>query len=209
MAGVGVLAVVGLGAVVLSDQSSERADPRVREGAGAESPMTGSAGRAKTARPTGLEVRTLYWGVAAQGFAEAPVQGGGAGTYEFLWERLRPRDLPVTDAHSLPLETLAELGVVGLALLLTGLVTLLVATGRAARGTDNILYGVVFCVGIAWVAHAAIDWDWETPVVTLPLFVLGGAVLGSRRAERGPRARRGRSRMAHLRRADTPCAEVS
>lgn len=184
-AGVGVLAVVGLGGVMLSDQSSEHADPRVREGAEAESPRTQRDRRAKTARPTALEARALYWGVAGQAFAEAPVRGRGAGTYEFLWERLRPRDLPVTDAHSLPLETIAELGVVGLALLLTALSTLLVATGRAARETDNLLYVLVLCIGSAWVAHALVDWDWEMPVVTLPLFALGGAALACRRAEAG------------------------
>ena len=181
VAGVGALAVVGLFGVVLSDQSPQAAKPRMREGAEAQSHTAGSPRPAKPPRPGGLEARALYWRVAAKGFAEAPVRGRGAGTYEFVWERLRPVDLAVTDAHSLPLETLAELGVVGFALLFSGLATLLVATGRAARGTDHAAYGVVFCVGAAWVAHALIDWDWEAPVVTLPILALGGAVLGCRR----------------------------
>jgi hypothetical protein len=30
-----------------------------------------------------------------------------------------------------------------------------------------------------WVVHAAIDWDWQLPAVTLPAVVLAGALLAA------------------------------
>ena len=45
---------------------------------------------------------------------ERPFVGNGAGTFEYLWYERRPNLLVVRDAHSLYMETFAELGVVGL-----------------------------------------------------------------------------------------------
>ena len=41
-----------------------------------------------------------------------------------------------------------------------------------------------------WALHAAVDWDWEMPALTLVAIVLGGLVLTSpdRRAAAGARA---------------------
>jgi len=40
----------------------------------------------------------------------------------------------------------------------------------------------VLAITLTWTAHAMIDWDWEMPVVTLPVFALCGTALGMRRA---------------------------
>ena len=61
--------------------------------------------------------RFAYWRVALRGFAEAPVAGHGAGAFSVLWLRHRTVREGVRDAHSLELETAAELGVIGLLLL--------------------------------------------------------------------------------------------
>ncbi|HEU5010608.1 MAG TPA: O-antigen ligase family protein, partial [Gaiellaceae bacterium] len=47
---------------------------------------------------------------------DRPLLGHGSGTYEYIWYEQRPDLLVVRDAHSLYMETFAELGVVGLAL---------------------------------------------------------------------------------------------
>src|SRR5207248_3711639 len=65
------------------------------------------------------------WTVAWRQFKSAPVVGHGAGTYQDAWARYRPNDHQVLDAHSLYLETLDELGVVGLVLLLIPVLTIL------------------------------------------------------------------------------------
>ena len=64
------------------------------------------------------------------------VLGSGAGTYEQYYLQHRTSGLKVRNAHNLYLETLADLGPVGLLLLIAGLVTPLVA-GIRARGEER------------------------------------------------------------------------
>ena len=61
--------------------------------------------------------RYAYWKVALRTFADHPLIGVGSGGFQAEWLRERPFREPVRDAHSLYLETLAELGLVGFALL--------------------------------------------------------------------------------------------
>jgi hypothetical protein len=37
----------------------------------------------------------------------------------------------------------------------------------------------LFCVLVAWAIHAAVDWDWEMPVVSVLFFALGGCALAN------------------------------
>jgi O-antigen ligase len=121
--------------------------------------------------------RYAYWRVALDGFAEAPLQGHGAGSFGVLW--LRDRTVPevVRDAHSIWLETAAELGLVGLLLLAgfaggVGWSAALARRRHAAR-----LAGPAAALSV-WAAHSAIDWDWELPGgPTLTAIVLAGLVI--------------------------------
>ena len=61
--------------------------------------------------------RAQYWHVAWRDYRQHPWLGSGAGSFQRYWLQSRPAALPVLDAHSLYLETLAELGPVGLGLL--------------------------------------------------------------------------------------------
>jgi uncharacterized membrane protein YhaH (DUF805 family) len=113
-----------------------------------------------------------YWEVAVKGFASDPAFGRGAGSYQSIW--LEDRDVRerVVDAHSLALETAAELGLIGLALLalfLAGVVTAARRLHDAGPAAALAVYG----------AHSAIDWDWELPALTLVALVLAGAVLAA------------------------------
>lgn len=47
------------------------------------------------------------------------------------------------------------------------------------RGPDRALYGALSAAALAWAVHAAFDWDWEMPVVTIWLFALGGLALAT------------------------------
>jgi O-Antigen ligase len=118
--------------------------------------------------------RTDYWRVAWREVEAHPWLGGGAGSYQRFWLRHRPADLPVRDAHSLYLETLAELGPVGLALLLCALAAPLLAV-RAAR--RNPLAAAALGAYVAFLVHAGIDWDWEMTAVTLAALACGVALL--------------------------------
>lgn len=133
--------------------------------------------------------RIDHWNVAFDAFQEDDLRGNGAGTYGPLWMRERPADntLVVDDAHSLYVETLSELGIIGLALIFITVVLLLAAFAPVRRGADRAVYGALFAAGLAWAIHAGIDWDWEMPGVTAWLFCLGGAALASARARTPPR----------------------
>jgi hypothetical protein len=87
------------------------------------------------------------------------------------WAQNRPISLSEQDAHSLYLETLAELGLVGLGLLLVALLVPLAAALRRRR-EDRTLWSAVLAVVVMWMIHAGIDWDWEMPAVTLPVIAL-------------------------------------
>lgn len=118
--------------------------------------------------------RIEHWQVAVDSWRETPLHGTGAGTYAKTWARERPLQFTVHDAHSLYLEVLAELGVVGLALLIGALAGPLVALLRR-RSTDRPLWSAVLALAVTWAVHAGIDWDWEMPALTLPIVALLGA----------------------------------
>jgi hypothetical protein len=134
--------------------------------------------------------RSEYWRVAWREYEDHPWLGGGAGSFQRFWLRHRSVGLPVLDAHSLYLETLAELGPLGLALLVCALGTPLVAAGAARR---HPLASAALGAYVAFLVHAGIDWDWEMPAVTLAALFCGVAVLlAARGAESAPLARSAR-----------------
>jgi O-antigen ligase len=125
--------------------------------------------------------REDHWEVALDVFRDKPLRGEGAGTYELAWTRDRPNNGDVTEAHSLYLEVLAELGVVGGVLLAVALLTILAGFLMGAHGPNRALYAALTAAALVWMVHAGIDWDWEMPAVTLWLFAMGGAALACRR----------------------------
>ena len=62
--------------------------------------------------------RYRYWEVALETWADRPLRGIGSGGFQVEWLKVRDRVDTSGDAHSLYLETGAELGIVGVALLL-------------------------------------------------------------------------------------------
>ena len=124
--------------------------------------------------------RLTLWRVAWRDFRAHPLQGSGAGSYYGVWVHDRPDATQVRNAHSLYLETLAELGVPGLLLLTLALLAPLAAAVRARR---DALVGVCGGAYVAFLLHAAFDWDWQLPGVTLAPLLLGAAALAAARAD--------------------------
>jgi O-Antigen ligase len=118
--------------------------------------------------------RADYWRVAWRDAEDHPALGSGAGSYGRYWLRERPVPQPARDAHSLFLETLAELGPIGLVLLVVALGTPLAA---AVRTRGDPLTAAALGPFVAYLAHAAQDWDWELPVATVPALACGVALL--------------------------------
>ena len=112
-----------------------------------------------------------------------PVVGSGAGTFEILWYERRPSEQVVRDAHSLYAETFAELGIVGLAILVAALLVPLVAAIRSRRSR----FVAPACGAyLAWVAAAGLDWHWEMVGLTTTALIVGSVgMLASERSSRG------------------------
>jgi hypothetical protein len=127
--------------------------------------------------------RSDLWHVALTTYVRHPLAGNGAGSYGRLWLIKRPDGVTFQDAHNVYLETLTELGTVGLSLLLAVLAMPLVAARRSlATGYVPALTATY----IAFLAHAAIDWDWEMPVVTMSALACGAAIIAAARRDALP-----------------------
>ena len=109
-----------------------------------------------------------------------PLAGDGAGSFEYVWYERRPSQHIVRDAHSLFVETFAELGVVGVVLLLGALAAPLVAAVRSRR-TRFVPAGAAALV--AWAAASSLDWHWEMVGVTMTALL--AAAVGLIASERG------------------------
>ena len=129
--------------------------------------------------------RLSHWRVAMNGFRAEPLRGDGAGTYALRWARERDIDLKVENAHSLYAETLSELGLVGLVLLLVALFGVLAGFARRALGATRSPYAALLAAGVTWVLHAGVDWVWELPAVSVWFFCLGGLALAAAPGSRG------------------------
>jgi O-antigen ligase len=122
--------------------------------------------------------RVQLWKAAWHDSQAHPWLGSGAGTYEPWWLQHRTTQLQVRDAHSLYLETLAELGPFGLALLAF---VLTVPVAAAARIRRHRLVPIALAAYAAFLLHAAVDWDWELTAVTLTALLCGiGLVVAAR-----------------------------
>jgi O-antigen ligase len=124
--------------------------------------------------------RTELWQVALRGFDAAPAHGGGAGTYQTLWNTERSRAAYVINAHSLYLQAMAELGLGGVLLLAVLVGATIFGIAVRTRGAQRVLYGTLLALAVVWALHAGVDWDWEMPVVTLGFFAAAGLALSAR-----------------------------
>ena len=120
--------------------------------------------------------RQHYWHVAVREANAHPVLGGGAGTFVNWWVRERDAPLQTEEAHSLYVETLAELGPVGLALVL-----LVFAIPLAATRRRDLAAGVA-----AYAVAAAVDFDWELAAVTVPALLVAALAVAPARARPAP-----------------------
>jgi hypothetical protein len=138
---------------------------------------TSVARGATTARLGSVESnRYAYWKVAARMFARQPLRGEGSGSFGVFWLERRKIPEAAQDAHSLYIETAAELGIVGLAFLGLFLGSAAVAARRAYRRDPLLTAGWVGALSV-WLLHAGLDWDWEMPAVSLIAILLIGALL--------------------------------
>jgi tetratricopeptide (TPR) repeat protein len=178
----GAAAALGLGALVgcvavlgVIGNPATFARDKVREFKAVDAPV--SLGSTRLGATGGQ--RYDLWRVALNQFEAAPVIGAGEGSYRFAYYRHRENDRNLSSPHSLVMEVLAQLGLVGAALLLAFLVARGVAIARtvASAGENRRWIGAAAAVGAVLIAQSTVDWLWLIPGPTgLAMFALGIAV---------------------------------
>jgi O-Antigen ligase len=147
-----------------------------------------------------------YWRAALQSTANGHLlQGNGPGTFQLLWLPRAPFFSYVENAHSLYFETLAEVGLVGL-ILLVGFFVLVIARGIAvvvgSRDEARARAAALTAATVAFTVSAASDWIWQVPALPTAFLLLAAALLAPapRRtdsaSEPEPGTRRGSSGVA-------------
>jgi O-Antigen ligase len=173
-------AAAGAAIVLLIAAAAFNAPGRASDGwdefKGEEGPGKGSGRLVSVAG----ESRYQFWGAALDENASKPLTGTGSGTFEYWWAR--NADVPeiVHDTHSLYLQTLGELGIVGLALLAAFLAVLLVGGGRnvlraESDGRSHLAAALAGCT--AFCLTAVVDWMWQMPVLAIAFLLLGSVLV--------------------------------
>lgn len=139
-------------------------------------------------------VRSIYWRRAVDVWEKHRLAGAGAGSFAEAQLRFRKEPAQGKHAHGYALQTLADLGLIGLAVSLVALATWFVAL----RETLDLRRGRLFASGVEWAperiglgalalvaivfgVHSAIDWTWFVPAVAMTALFCAGWVAG-----RGP-----------------------
>jgi len=124
--------------------------------------------------------RYQYWQAAFAAFKTSPWKGIGPGTFQFYWAQHNTLAEFVRNAHSLYIETLAEAGIIGTALIAGFFVLVLVAGSvRSLHMAPASRLPVATAVAgvAAFCAAAAFDWVWQIGVMPLIAMLLVAAAL--------------------------------
>lgn len=124
--------------------------------------------------------RYQLWSAAVRENETKPLTGTGSGTFEFWWTRDGDTTETVRDTHSLYLQTLGELGIVGLALLAAFLFIILAGGARrllAATPRDRPLFAAAIAGFAAFCITAVFDWMWQLPVLPVAMLLLASILV--------------------------------
>jgi O-antigen ligase len=124
--------------------------------------------------------RLAWWGEATEIARDHPIGGSGAGTFRIARLAVRDDATPAPEPHSVPLQLLADLGVIGLALFAVVVVGVGVSAKRAVRregGADRDAVVVLAIVALGYGLHALVDYDADFLAVTGPVLLVIGALL--------------------------------
>jgi hypothetical protein len=198
LAGVGALAATKRGLTgTISHDLSSLTNPNARVPANTPGRLTAIG-----------SVRARYWKEALEVFEAHPALGAGAGGYATARLRYRTAELDVRQAHGYVVQTLADLGIVGLALTLALLIAWMLAAGRSthpfnrrwmvgrrvgghfklawrdapsAYAPERIGMLAMLCIVVVFGVHSFVDWTWYVPGDAFVALLCAGWLAG-----RGP-----------------------
>ena len=117
-------------------------------------------------------MRARYWKEALQVFDAHPALGVGAEGYATARLRYRNETLVVTHAHGFVVQTLADLGIVGLLIALALLGSWMFEARRPTRPLnrpprnytpERVGLLSMLCIVVVFGVHSLIDWTWYIP----------------------------------------------
>jgi hypothetical protein len=116
--------------------------------------------------------------------------GIGPGNFVFYWSQHHDADTGfVRDAHSLFLETFAELGIVGL-VLVGGFVLLILIAGirraLACAGRRRLELAAATAGALAFAVAAGVDWLWELAVIPIAFLLIAAVIVAEPDATAAP-----------------------
>ncbi|MEA2139617.1 MAG: hypothetical protein QOG56_2767 [Solirubrobacteraceae bacterium] len=139
-------------------------------------------------------VRARYWDEGLRIFEDHVLEGVGAGGYATVRRRYRRVEQAVRTAHGYPVQTLADLGIAGMAVSLALLAAWLASAARAtglrlrrrrgpavAATPERIGLLTLVAVVVVFGVHSTIDWTWFVPGNAIVALLAAGWVAG-----RGP-----------------------
>lgn len=135
--------------------------------------------------------RYQFWQSAVDAYKTEELHGIGPGTFEFWWaQHATYEGAFVRDAHSLYIESLAELGIIGF-ILITGLVLGIIGIGvvRAVRAPPELRLGLAGATAgcVAFAVAAGVDYVWEIGVMPIAFFMLGAVAVDAGRSRAAQR----------------------
>jgi tetratricopeptide (TPR) repeat protein len=114
-----------------------------------------------------------FWRVAANEFEDHPLAGSGGRAFGPVYLQSGRTDETPRRAHSLELDLLSEVGLVGFLLAAAAFAPFAAIAFRRAR--SNLVAAGVLGAAAYWLVHASGDWTWTFPAVGLPFLLLLGA----------------------------------
>ena len=169
--------LLGVVAFLSAGGASEVSD-RWREFKEPDIPAQAAANTSKFASVS-ARGRYQFWDSAVDAARSEPLVGIGPGSFEFWWARKGSLPIFVRNAHSLYLEAFAELGAVGL-LLIVLFVGVALASGarRALDGEeDRALMAAATAACAAFAVSAALEWVWHVAVMALAFLMLAAVAV--------------------------------
>jgi O-Antigen ligase/Tetratricopeptide repeat len=150
-------------------------------------------------------VRARYWNEALKMFRAHKALGVGAGGYATVRPRFRNDTLDVRHAHGYVVQTLADMGIVGMAVSLALLAAWLAAVQRTVglwgRGRhvpwtpERVGMATLLAICVVFGVHSFVDWTWFVPGNAILALLCAGWLAG-RGPTNEPIVRREPARMA-------------
>jgi O-antigen ligase len=132
--------------------------------------------------------RYQYW-LSADAATRDRVLGRGPGTFEFWWARDGSIPSFVRNAHSLYLETWAELGFVGLLLLFAAVLSVIragIVRALLSSPASRLWLAGATSACCAFATSAAFDWVWQIAVLPVAFLLLAAVILNHAREGTDP-----------------------